>query len=369
MTIKSVKSGALNGLQLAGVSSVARPSHPPSAPTVSDVLVGQAIVTFTPDTKGPSATSFTVTATPGDITATGASSPITLPGLTASTTYTVKVFATNANGNSQEGPASASFTTLTPYNLSVDYLVIGGGQCGAGGYRTSAGTSGANSSAESAITITSNQDYAVTVGAAGSNSVFSTVTSTRGGAADQTGGSGGGRSSGTGAGFAGTANQGMAGGGRNTNGQGTAGGGGAGQVGATGAQAGYGSPRGGAGGNGLASTITGTSVTRAGGGGGNGSSQASEGANPGAGGSGGGGAGSSSNFQYIHHHGGGVSAVAGSANTGSGGGGGGGSGVVILRYDSAKSISLGAGLTGSTSVSGGNKVTTITAGTGNVSWV
>jgi hypothetical protein len=76
--------------------------------------------------------------------------------------------------------------------------------------------------------------------------------------------------------------------------------------------------------------------------------------------------------------------TAGSVNTGGGGGGGaykflnpgetfynggnGGSGVVILRYLSSRTITLGAGLTGSTATDGNYKVTTITAGTGNVSW-
>jgi hypothetical protein len=43
--------------------------------------------------------------------------------------------------------------------------------------------------------------------------------------------------------------------------------------------------------------------------------------------------------------------------------------VVILRYlTSAGTISIGAGLTGSTATDGSYKVTTITAGSGNVSW-
>jgi hypothetical protein len=48
----------------------------------------------------------------------------------------------------------------------------------------------------------------------------------------------------------------------------------------------------------------------------------------------------------------------------------GGSGVVILRYDSAFTITIGAGLTGteSTAPDGTFSVTTLTAGTGNVSW-
>jgi hypothetical protein len=70
----------------------------------------------------------------------------------------------------------------------------------------------------------------------------------------------------------------------------------------------------------------------------------------------------------------------GVVNTGSGGGGGGldnsgnfaggtgGSGIVILRYPVSATITIGAGLTGSTATDGSFKVTTITAGSGNVSW-
>jgi hypothetical protein len=44
--------------------------------------------------------------------------------------------------------------------------------------------------------------------------------------------------------------------------------------------------------------------------------------------------------------------------------------VVVLRYSDKLTISIGAGLTASTSTmsSGGFKVTTITSGTGTVSW-
>jgi len=41
---------------------------------------------------------------------------------------------------------------------------------------------------------------------------------------------------------------------------------------------------------------------------------------------------------------------------------------VILRYENAFTITIGAGLTGSTAPDGAYRVTTITAGTGNVSW-
>jgi hypothetical protein len=65
---------------------------------------------------------------------------------------------------------------------------------------------------------------------------------------------------------------------------------------------------------------------------------------------------------------------AATVNTGGGGGGGyattgtaGGSGVVILRYPAAYTISNpGGGLTFSTVTDGSDKVTTVTAGTGNI---
>jgi hypothetical protein len=106
------------------------------------------------------------------------------------------------------------------------------------------------------------------------------------------------------------------------------------------------------GGQGLASTITGTSVRRGGGG---------------AGGQQGNGA-----AQGTAYDGGGISG-SGAANTGGGAGGAqntgnGGSGILILRYPSRYNIIIGAGLTASTAAVGPDKVTTITAGTGNVSW-
>ena len=50
------------------------------------------------------------------------------------------------------------------------------------------------------------------------------------------------------------------------------------------------------------------------------------------------------------------------------GGGAGGSGVVILRYPSDFTITVGGGLTSSTATSGTSKITTFTAGTDNVSF-
>lgn len=71
---------------------------------------GQAIVSFNPpqNTGGLPIVSYTATAMPGSIQATGSSSPITITGLTNGTTYTFRVSATNAVGTSKNSRASNS---------------------------------------------------------------------------------------------------------------------------------------------------------------------------------------------------------------------------------------------------------------------
>jgi hypothetical protein len=248
--------------------------------------------------------------------------------------------------------SSGTFTPQT--GLSCDYLVVagGGGSGGSyagggagGGLRSTVTATGGGGSLESALAVVSGTAYTVTVGAGGtggalnsvgsngSNSVFSTITSTGGGggggfsstvaqhtgANGGSGGGGGNAGSGvTAPGGTGTTNQGFAGGSGSFLGGGAlrcaGGGGGAGAVGANGVGAGG---VGGNGGNGVASSISGSSVTRGGGGGG-----AGEGSQ-GSGGTGGGGTNST-----------------GTVNTGGGGsmnytnatGNAGGSGIVIIRY-------------------------------------
>ena len=234
--------------------------------------------------------------------------------------------------------------TFTPTQaLTADYLVVAGGGGGggnvdgsatssggggAGGLRCTVGATGGGGSLESALSLTASTNYTVTIGAGGaagdynagqqyggdgSNSVFSSITSTGGGGGGyvpgtgRNGGSGGGGYAANGGGT-GTANQGFNGA--------AGGGGGAGEAGGTDSAR--------EGGDGVATSISGTSVTYAGGGGGG---------NGYAGGNGGGGAGGTTG-----------NGVAGTANLGGGGGGAyqgggagklggaGGSGIVIVRY-------------------------------------
>ena len=255
---------------------------------------------------------------------------------------------------------------------SVDYIVVAGGGGGggedsgggggAGGYRESCGgASGCYATSPlanpcGALPVCA-QAYPITVGSGGtsgntggspnggngSNSVFSTITSTGGGGAGegggpadngQPGGSGGGagggsltpRTGGSGNTPPVSPPQGNPGGNNTTtSAYGGGGGGGSSAAGANGVTG-----CGGNGGNGLANSITGSSVTRAGGGGG------------GTGASSGGGTGGTGGGGDAGNSGPGSCGQSGTANTGGGGGGSkavptatggaGGSGIVIIRY-------------------------------------
>jgi hypothetical protein len=291
-------------------------------------------------------TSITLTSSSGSLVA---NSTFSLYGIAAlGTTPVLAPKATGGNRIENDGTywihtflTSGVFTPQT--NLTCDYLVVAGGGGGgggsgggAGGYRTSIGGSPLS------VTTTS---YPITVGAGGaagsnngSDSTFSSITSTGGGAGATPGKNGG---SGGGGDFSSVAF--VAGGTASPSGQGNNGGsnggiigsnypgGGGGGAGAAGANASSGTQAGN-GGNGLANSISGTSVTYAGGGGGG---LYNAGGTVGAGGTGGGGSGgrtNSSNGNFIQ-------AVAGTPSTGGGGGGqgesnpvGGGSGIIIIRY-------------------------------------
>jgi hypothetical protein len=106
---------------------------PPGAPTIGTAAAGngQATVTFTaPDNDGGSAiTGYTVTSSPGNISAAGAASPITVTGLTNGTAYTFTVTATNEVGT---GAASAASNSVTPATTVPGAPTIGTAAAGNG---------------------------------------------------------------------------------------------------------------------------------------------------------------------------------------------------------------------------------------------
>lgn len=275
---------------------------------------------------------------------------------------------------------------------SVEYLVVAGGGAGGIDYGGGGGGGGVRTgtltaSVGSALTVTVGGGGAAgsnATGGKGSDSVFSTITSTGGGGgakgagnnAGADGGSGGGgggkTSSGTNAGGAATPVtspvQGYAGGSGTfgataTNDFPSGGGGGAGGAGTNGVAG-----QSGAGGVGVNSSISGSTVMYGAGGGAGGYSGAASLPTAAGSASSGGGAGAS---------GSGAAGTAGTANRGGGGGGGsggngaggaGGSGVVILKFADSFSPTVGAGLTYSSTTSGGYKIFTFTAGTGTITF-
>jgi len=318
---------------------------------------GSVLLVFVDSTQGWLPTQQSVTASP-----TGSSAFITATGGTITTCGDYKIHTFTG-----DGCFALTAGTSAPNN-KVSYVVVAGGGGspyqqggggGAGGFREGKCSSDPYADspldAGTAITVTS-QTYPIAVGGGGAGgtpgnsntsapgavSTFSTITSTGGGNGAPSGPYPGGAPGGSGGG----AGENQPGPGSNGNQppvsppQGNPGGTGQPNQGGGGGGGGAGAAGGaaiGAGGNGRATSITGSPVTRAGGGGGGGYPSAPT--PGGAGGSGGGGAGGS--VPNAHPGPGATSGTAGTVNTGGGGGSGswptttggsGGSGIVILRY-------------------------------------
>jgi uncharacterized repeat protein (TIGR02543 family) len=95
-------------------SPAAIPAGLPTAPTAISAAIGDGQVTVTfsgAGTNGSAITNYTVIASPGGAIGTSSSSPVTVLGLANGTTYTFRVIATNAVGDSD---SSTVFVTATP---------------------------------------------------------------------------------------------------------------------------------------------------------------------------------------------------------------------------------------------------------------
>jgi hypothetical protein len=119
-------SGVANATNTSGTAtqsfSITIQAQLPGAPTIGTATAGnaQATIAFTPPASngGAPITSYTVSCTPGPVTASGSASPITVTGLTNNTAYSCSVRATNSAGT---GPASGtvSVTPLSGVTLAI----------------------------------------------------------------------------------------------------------------------------------------------------------------------------------------------------------------------------------------------------------
>jgi hypothetical protein len=96
----------------------------PDRPTIGTATAAglAASITFTAATTGGTPTTFTATSNPGSLTGTSATSPITVSGLTADTSYTFTVTAGNSTGTSPASSASNSITAISPLTGGYDSL-------------------------------------------------------------------------------------------------------------------------------------------------------------------------------------------------------------------------------------------------------
>ena len=187
----SVASSASNSVTVSTV---------PQAPTIGTATAGNlsATVTWTANANGNSAiTGFTVTSSPGNITANAAANATSasVTGLTASTAYTFTVTATNANGTSSSSAASNSITPVNPFPVIAEYnssgtftvnngfpatiamyAIGGGGNSGGNTYVGNSnqlsftGGGGGGGGRYSSGNATINSNLTITVGGAGSTS-------------------------------------------------------------------------------------------------------------------------------------------------------------------------------------------------------
>jgi len=119
----------------------------PGIPTIGTAVPGNttASVAFTASGSngGSAITGYTVTSTPGSLTSSGASSPLTVTGLTNGVSYTFTAKATNANGSSNNSSAS---NAVVPYVPASSFTFTGP-------------TSGSVRSASTNFTVTPNSTY------------------------------------------------------------------------------------------------------------------------------------------------------------------------------------------------------------------
>ena len=162
----------------------------PGAPTIGTATVSgiTASVAFTaPTDLGTGSISYTATSSPGGITGTGSSSPISVGGLSGGTSYTFTVKGTTPGGT---GPASAASNSVTTATLgsqtyaspgtytwvapscvtSVSVVAVGSGETPAPQNCGNHGGRGGSLSYLNNYSVTSGNSYPIKIGATGSPS-------------------------------------------------------------------------------------------------------------------------------------------------------------------------------------------------------
>lgn len=306
----------------------------------------QAVVSFTePAYKGKASITYTVTSSPGGITASGSSSPITVTGLSNGTSYTFTVTASAGGVGAAASSASGGVTPAVPvyslvqtFNSSGNYTIPSGATrlavyvrgAGASGGSSSQATGGVGGKGGTIakfedVSVSSGTNYTVTIAGSGGSTSFGNLLTVNSASGQNTVGN----ATGNAAGIT-SANGGNGGSaGNQSSGFGSIEGGNSGGSGNAGAN--------------ISGTATGLTTYQAGGGGGGGGGGASASINSN-GGAGGGGGGVGAAVGGANGGGGGnantilpesyqnAGSSGGSGTTGGGGGGGGGSGRTGSTY-------------------------------------
>jgi hypothetical protein len=171
---------------------ITKPGAPTSVSAAKASTAGAITVSFTaPATGGSTITGYTVTSSPGSLTASGASSPLTVTGLTTGTSYTFTVTATNASGTSDASSPTSGLTPpvaftqaftssgnfTVPNNTSnLELTVVAGGGSTGEGYAGGGGGGAGGVAYSSSRSVTPGATYAITIGAGGNAPVYNTST-------------------------------------------------------------------------------------------------------------------------------------------------------------------------------------------------
>lgn len=220
MATRKASTSSVTGLKYtdasAGTSKIADvPDAPtPGTPVPGSTGVGAGpgtmSVPFTAATNGGIATSFVATSTPGSITGSSSSSPITVSGLVGGTSYGFTINAINSTGTSSNNQTSSSATAISEYasvqtfNSSGSFTIPAGksllavsgwGSGGAGGggetaewfgnFQSGSGGGGGNSGRPfiiEDIPVNAGDIITVTIGSNGGTSTVGNVISIPGGA-------------------------------------------------------------------------------------------------------------------------------------------------------------------------------------------